>query len=103
MINITRKSLEFFKKEALQFAPKIVEFIMFNDKFENSRKTLEAKSAKDRSKEEIDSYNVMVKQVNNEINTYNKLNSANFQEKNNILNEWNVTGENFISSHVPVD
>jgi hypothetical protein len=103
MINVTKKSLEFFKKEAQQYVPKIVDFIMFNDKFENTRKTLEAKNAKDRSKEEIDNYNAMVKQVNSEINNYNKINNANFHEKNNILNEWNNSGENFISSHVPVD
>jgi hypothetical protein len=103
MINVTKKSLEFFKKEAQQYVPKIVDFLMFNDKFENTRKTLEAKNAKDRSSQEIDNYNAMVKLVNTEINNYNKLNNANFQEKNNILNEWNNTGENFISSHVPVD
>jgi uncharacterized protein YlxW (UPF0749 family) len=103
MINIAKKSLEYFKKEAQQYVPKIVEFIMFNDKFENARKTMEAKTANDRSKEEIDNYNAMVKQVNKEIDNYNKTNNANFQEKNNILNEWNNAGENFISGHVPVD
>jgi predicted HAD superfamily hydrolase len=76
---------------------------MFNDKFDNAKKTLEAKTANDRTKEEVDNYNGMVKQVNKEIDNYNKLNNANFQEKNNILNDWNSSGENFISSHVPVD
>lgn len=103
MINATKKALEFYKKQAQQYVPKIVDFIMFNDKFENAKKTLEAKNANDRSKEEIDSYNAMVKQVNKEIDNYNKVNAANFQEKNNILNEWNGTGENFISGHVPMD
>jgi hypothetical protein len=103
MLTITKKSLEFFKKEAQQYVPKIVDFIMFNDKFENAKSTMEAKTAKDRSKEEIDNFNVMVKQINTEINNYNKLNNANFQEKNNLLNEWNNAGENFISSHVPTE
>lgn len=103
MINITKKSLEYFKKEAQQYVPKIVDFIMFNDKFENAKNTMEAKNAKDRSKEEIDNYNAMVKQINNEINNYNKINNTNFQDKNNLLNEWNGTGENFISSHVPTE
>jgi hypothetical protein len=76
---------------------------MFNEKFDNAKKTLEAKKEKDRSKEEIDNFNTMVKQVNKEIDNYNKLNKANFEEKNNILTNWNNVGENFISSHVPVD
>jgi uncharacterized protein YlxW (UPF0749 family) len=103
MINITKKAMEFYKKQAQQYVPKIVSFLMFNDKFENAKKTLEAKNAKDRTKEEIDNFNIMVKQVNKEIETYNKVNSTNNQEKNNLLNEWNTTGENFISGHVPVD
>lgn len=103
MITITKKALEYHKKEAQQYVPKIVDFIMFNEKFDNAKKTLEAKKEKDRSKEEIDNFNTMVKQVNKEIDNYNKLNKANFEEKNNILTNWNNVGENFISSHVPVD
>lgn len=103
MINVTKKALEFYKKQAQQYVPKIVDFLMFSDKFENAKKTLEAKSDKDRSKEEIDNFNAMVKQINKEIENYNNLNNSNFQEKGNILNEWNSTGENFISGHVPVD
>jgi hypothetical protein len=103
MITITKKALEYHKKEAQQYVPKIVDFIMFNEKFDNAKKTLEAKKEKDRSKEEIDNFNTMVKQVNKEIENYNKLNNANFAEKNIILTNWNNVGENFISSHVPVD
>jgi len=103
MITITKKALEYHKKEAQQYVPKIVDLIMINEKFDKAKKTLEAKKEKDRSKEEIDNFNTMVKQVNKEIDNYNKLNKANFEEKNNILTNWNNVGENFISSHVPVD
>lgn len=103
ILTTTKKTMDFYKKEAQQFVPKVVDFLMFNDKFENAKKTLEAKTAKDRSKEEIDNYNAMVKQVNKEIDTYNKVGTANFNEKNNIITEWNNVGDNFISSHVPVD
>lgn len=103
MITVTKKALEYYKKQAQQYAPKIVEFIMFNEKFENAKKTLEAKNPKDRTKEEIDSFNAMVKQINKEIDNYNKTNNANFQEKNAVINEWNTVGDNFISSHVPAE
>ncbi|MEC4005175.1 hypothetical protein OX283_010945 [Flavobacterium sp. SUN052] len=101
ILNATKKTLEFYKKEAQKFVPKLVSFIMFNDKFENAKKTMESKSDKDRTKEEVDNYNAMVKQVNKEIETYNKENNSNFQEKSTIINDWNSTGESFISNHVP--
>lgn len=103
LIMVTKKALEFYKKQAQQFVPKVVDFLMFTEKFENAQKTLESKNEISRSKEEIDNYNSMVKQVNKEIDNYNKINNANFQEKNNILNELNTAGDNFISRHVPMD
>jgi hypothetical protein len=45
----------------------------------------------------------MVKQINKEIDNYNKLNNANLQEKNTIIGNWNATGDNFISGHIPQD
>lgn len=101
MVLITKKALEFYQKQGEQFAPKVVAFMMFNEKFETAKKSLESKSDKDRTKEEIDNYNTMVKQVNKEIDTYNKINSVNFQEKNALIDQWNATGDTFISSHVP--
>jgi len=101
VINATKKTLEFYKKQAQDYVPKVVDFLMFNDKFENVKKTLEAKSENDRTKEEINNYNTMVKQVNKEIASYNKTNESNFKEKNMVLNNWNSVGETFISNHVP--
>ncbi len=102
MTTVSKKALEFYKKQAQQFVPKIISFLMFNEKFENAKQTLEAKNTKEQTTEEIENYNGMVKQVNKEIDTYNKVNNANFQEKNSILNDWNTTSNNFISSHVPI-
>ena len=51
----------------------------------------------------IDDYNCTVKQVNLEIDSYNKYNTANLQKKNKIINTINTTSENFISSNVPLD
>lgn len=102
MVLSTKKALEFYKKQGQQFAPQVIEFMMFNEKFENAKKSLDSKSDKDRTKEEIDNYNAMVKQVNKQIDNYNKNNNSNFQEKNSIINQWNTTGESFISNHVPM-
>ena len=103
LLNATKKTLEYYKKQAQQYVPKLVDFFMFNDKFENAKKTMDAKSQKDRTKEEVDNYNSMVKQVNKEIDNYNKFNAANFQEKSTVVGTLEATSENFISGHVPLD
>ncbi|MDI9258407.1 LIC11966 family surface protein [Flavobacterium sedimenticola] len=102
MVTATKKALEYYKKEGQQFAPKVIEFLMFNEKFESAKKSLESKSDKDRTKEEIDNYNGMVKQINKEIENYNKINNTNYQENNAVINGWNSAGDTFISTHVPV-
>jgi hypothetical protein len=103
LTNSTKKALEFYKEQAEKYVPKTVDFIMFNDKFETAQKTLESKSEKERTKEEVDNYNGLVKQVNKEIANYNKLSQQNFQEKSTMINNWNNSGDTFISRHVPQD
>lgn len=103
MVLVTKKALEYYKKEGEQMVPKVIDFVMFSEKFDNARKSLESKSEKDRTKEEIENYNAMVKQINKEIDNFNKLYNANIQEKNVIIGNWNNTGDNFISSHIPLD
>jgi hypothetical protein len=39
MITITKKALEYHKKEAQQYVPKIVDLIMINEKFDKAKKT----------------------------------------------------------------
>lgn len=103
ILTATKKALEYYKKQAQDYVPKVVGFYMFNDKFDNAKKSIESKSAKDRSKEEIDNFNAMVKQVNKEIDGFNKLNNANYQDKKLAVDNWNLVGDAFISRHVPND
>jgi len=103
LLDETKRALQFYKNVAEEFTPKVVSYLMFQDKFENAKKTMESKSQSDRTKEEIDNFNAMVKQINKEIATYNKLIAANDQEKINVLNNWNASGDGFISQHIPQD
>lgn len=103
LLDETKKSLLYYKKVAEEYTPKVVAYLMFYDKFENAKKTLEAKSESDRTKEEVENYNTMVKQVNKEIANYNKLSSSNFQDRTNTINAWNTAADDFIARHVPQD
>lgn len=103
LINATKKALEFYKKEAIELSPKIVAFMMLNEKMEESNTTMNNKKAKDRTKEQVDAFNKLVAEVNKEVGNYNKLNVKFNAEKTTAVNNWNMASENFISKHVPKD
>lgn len=103
LINGTKKALEFYKKEAVEMTPKVINFLMLNQKVEDSKASLEKKPEKQKTKQEIDNFNNLVKEVNKEVGEYNKLNSKFFQEKVAVNNSWEQVGADFISKHVPKD
>lgn len=99
--NATKKILEFYKKEATEFAPGTVEFLMMKQKIEESEKSLKSKSSP--GKDEIDAFNKLVGEYNKLTGNYNKLNNKFFQDKNNAINAWNEASESYVSKHVPKD
>lgn len=103
LVNATKKVLEFSKKEALEFSPKVIAFIMLNQKFLESKTTMDNKSAAARSKAEVDNFNSLVNELNKEVGNYNTINTKFNVERSNVINNWNTTGTNFISKHVPID
>ncbi len=103
LVNATKKVLEFSKKEALEFSPNIVSFIMLNQKFQENKKTIDNKPANSRTKEEIDAFNKQVSELNKEVASYNKLNMKFNSDRQNAINSWNTTADAFINKHVPID
>lgn len=101
LINATKKTLEFYKKEALEFVPEVVNFMMMKQKMEDSQKAMEGKSS--HSKEEVNNYNKLVSDFNKLIGSYNKLNAKYMQDKNKTIDAWNSASESYISKHVPND
>lgn len=103
LLTSTKKALEFYKKEALVLTPKVVSFLMLNQQAEDTKESLEKKLEKERTKQEIDSFNALIKEVNKEASVYNKLNATFYQDKFAVNTNWEQTGEQFISKHVPKD
>lgn len=99
----TIKSLNSYKDQTEKYIPQIIDFLTYSSKFEEIKSSLERKSEKDRTKEDVDLYNNMVKEINKKINDYNKLNSENVTSKNKQIGEWNIASEKYISRHVPND
>jgi hypothetical protein len=103
LVDATKKVLEFSKKEALEYSPDIVSFIMLNQKFQENKKTIDNKPASSRTKEEVDAFNKQVSELNKEVGFYNKLNMKYNADRQNVINSWNATGEAFLNKHVPID
>lgn len=103
LVLATNKVLEFTKKEALELSPTVTSFIMLNQKFQESKKTMDNKSASNRSKEEIDNFNKLVNEVNAAVGNYNRTINKFNTDRTNTINNWNVSGDNFIARYVPID
>lgn len=103
MIASTKKAMEFFRKEATEYAPAALEFISSQNKMEEANKALEAKKEKDRTKEDINDFNKMVAQSNKAVVAYNRVLNKYNTERANVTNSWNNTTDSFISRHVPQD
>lgn len=101
VINAANLLLEYYKKEGEEYIPKLVAFLMFSDKVENARKTLESKSEKDRTKEETDNFELMAKERESQINIMKKAYYDNLVQKANILRKWRIAGDDFIARHIP--
>ncbi|HQE33723.1 MAG TPA: hypothetical protein PLQ70_03560 [Flavobacterium alvei] len=103
LVLATKKVLEFTKKEALELAPTTISFMMLNQKFQESKKVMDNKSASSRTKEEVDNFNKLVNEVNNEVGNYNKTINKFNVDRSNAINNWNITSDNFIAKYVPID
>lgn len=101
LVNATKKALEFYKKEALEYAPAVADFMMLNQKAEDSKKVMDNKGKP--SKEEIEAYNKSVAELNKAVGNYNKLNNKFNQDRSNTITSWNTASEGFVSKHVPKD
>ncbi len=103
LINVTKKYFEFARKEAAEYAPKAASFLMLNQKFEESKKLFESKNEQQRTQEDVNNFNKLVDEYNKGINDYNKINSKYDPERSNLIQNWDITADNFVAKHVPVD
>jgi len=100
---VTKDAFEFFIDEADNQVPQLTEFLILNEDFETIRNTLEKTPERKRTKEQIDTYNKKVKDINKAVDNYNKVNTKLNKDRQNIINKLNTTNENFLAKHIPND
>ncbi|MFP5041722.1 hypothetical protein [Parasediminibacterium sp. JCM 36343] len=96
-----KQSLEAYKKLAETEIPKMTDYYLKEENFNNIKKSFDSKSASDRTKEDVDAYNKAVKEMNAGVNSYNQTNNNANNIRNSIVNNWNSTEKSFMDSNMP--
>lgn len=95
-----RDLMQFYVEEGGKM-PIYTDFLLKNENFGKMSKAFNAKSERQRTQADVDTYNKQVNEINALTNTYNKTN----QELNNgratYINRWNDSVSRFLDSHVP--
>lgn len=101
MVSATRELLEFYKTEAEKDVDVILAYFEANENFGKVQKAFDAKKQKDRTQEDVDTFNKAVNTVNDAVNTYNAGNEKANKDRAANVDNWNKTAEKFTTKHVP--
>lgn len=96
-----KKALEFFKEEAGAKIAVTTDFLLKNTEFEKLKKALDAKPAKERTKQDVETYNKAVSDINKSMGTYNQTNQYLNTRRTDVYNNWNGTVQTFFDTHMP--
>jgi hypothetical protein len=101
LINACRKVLEFHKNEAETKIGKYTEFLISQEQFEKAKKTFDSKPASSRTQADVDVYNAAVKNFNNSVTGFNKMNDEVNGAREKVMTHWDNTRQRFMHLHVP--
>lgn len=93
--------LGFYKMEASQKVPEMINFQLKQENFEKMSAALEARRPADRTKQDVDNFNKAVKEFNDAVEKINALNNDLNKKRDALLNQWNNAKENFLNKHIP--
>ena len=101
LANTCKRVLEFYKRTAEKSIPKQTDFFLKQENFEKMKKSFEGKSAKDRTKQDVDTFNAAVKDVNQATGEYNALVQTINKDRSDAINNWNEAERRFKDDHTP--
>lgn len=100
LVTSCKNLLSFYKKEAEEKIPPMVDYFMKKDKFESLKKEMDKKGDK-RTQQDVDNYNQAVKDINTAGNVYNSNSKAIYDNVSGLLKDWNEAVENYFKEHTP--
>ena len=101
MYQTCKDCLKGYKKLAETIIPKLTDFYLKEENFNNIKKAFDAKSPSDRTHQDVDAYNKAIKDINNEINISNQNNNEMNNLNAQILNNWSSTEKTFMDNNMP--
>lgn len=99
--NACQQLLDFYKMEASQKVPEMVNFLLKQENFQKINSAMQAKRPANRTQADVDTYNNAVKEFNAAVDKINVMHNDLNKKRGTLLEQWNNTVENFLDKHVP--
>ncbi len=99
--NACQQMLAFYKMEASQKVPEMVNFLLKQENFQKMNAAMQAKRPADRTQADVDNYNKSVKEFNTAVEKINVMHNELNKKRGSLLEQWNNAVENFLDKHVP--
>lgn len=93
--------LNFYKMEAAQKVPEMINFQLKKENYEKIKKAVDAKRPADRTAQDIDNYNQAVKEYNEWVGKINAIHNDLNKKRSEALEKWNNASDKFLDKHVP--
>ena len=96
-----KESLGFFKDEAETYIPKVSDYLLKEEDFGKLKKTLDAKPQNTKTKEDTDTYNKAVSDLNALLVSTNQTVKTLFTNRNKVMTNWDKAETKFSEAHMP--
>ena len=93
--------MNFYKMEASDKFPQIIDFYLKKEKFENLKKAFDAKKQSEITQADVDQYNNAINEFNQAVDSMNKTNNELNRLRSRTLDNWNNTVEKFLDKNTP--
>jgi hypothetical protein len=101
LANSCKRALQFYKKSAESDVPKLTDYFLREEDFDKLKKSFEAKSPSDRTKDDVNAYNKAVKDINSSVGAFNQTNSMLNNNRNQVLNDWSEEQKRYADEQMP--
>jgi len=99
LVNACRRALTYYKNTAEKDMPQMTDYFLKADEFAKAQKSFEAKS--ERTKQDVDAYNKMVKDFNATVNKFNQVNTRGNNDRKQVQKDWEDADKKFADDHMP--
>ncbi len=101
LIKACENMLKFYQEISHKDLQTLIDFYGTKADFTRAKERIENKKASERTQEDIDTYNGLVKKYNEMINDFNRVNGEMNQKKNQLFNAYNQAAAQFLDRHTP--